>query len=399
MKAAGIIAEYNPFHNGHKYHIAKTKALTGADAVAVIMSGNFVQRGSCAIADKWTRAQAALAGGADLVIELPVYYSSAVAQLFAFGAVSTLDALGCIDILSFGTEGNVIDELSFVADKLAFEGNLIDEEAKKYSDNRIGYPAARQKAISSLYGISQDLLQTPNNMLAIEYLRVLKLLGSSIVPVTIERLGARYHDDDINSEYASATAIRKQLSEGGSIASAIPSEVLAIYENARSRRLFPVFSKNFDKPIISYLRRCSAEDLSNIIDMPHGFENRIISMAKKAGSVDDLVELCCARQYTRSRIRRLIFASYIGIHNMGYEKKPSYIRVLGINNIGKQLLSDINKKSSLPVITKTADYAKKDTDALFALDITAGDLYSAAYDAPELRTGGADFTTPPVIIN
>ncbi len=399
MKTAVIICEYNPFHNGHKYHIEQTKRLTGAQGIIAVMSGNFVQRGGCAIADKYTRAKAALLGGADLVIELPVYYAASVAPLFAYGAVKTADALGIADFLSFGTEADSIDELTFAAEKLAHESDLIDAETAKYANNLTGYPAARQAALSALYNISPALMQTPNNMLAIEYLRALMSINSSIVPIGIKRCGAQYHDSNICGEYASAGAVRTVISHNGAISSAVPGNVLSVYDAAKKCGKFPVFDKNFDKSIISYLRRCDISSLSGILDMPQGFENRIISMAKKARTIDELTEMCCVRQYTRARIRRLIYASYIGIRAMGYDKKPSYVRVLGMNSVGKQLLCAINKNCSLPVITKTADYAKKDRDELFMLDITASDLYTAAYDTADIRGGAVDFTTSPIVID
>lgn len=170
MKTVGIIAEYNPFHNGHQYHIEQARRITGADAVVCVMSGSFVQRGDCAVADKWTRTHAALLGGADLILELPVYYSLAVAQLFAFGAVATLNALGCVDFLSFGIEADSLSQLDTLAKKLVYENDKIKVETQKYLDGYTGYPAARQKALTALYGVEEDLINTPNNMLALEYL-------------------------------------------------------------------------------------------------------------------------------------------------------------------------------------------------------------------------------------
>ncbi len=398
MKIAAIIAEYNPFHKGHKYHIQKTRELTGADAVAVIMSGNFVQRGECAVADKWIRAKAAVAAGADLVFELPTYYSLGVAQLFAFGAVATLDALGCTSYLSFGTESGTIDTLKFVAEKLVYEADKIEAATKKYLDNYTGYPAAREKAIASLYEIDPETFKTPNNMLAAEYLRALYQLSSGISPVCIKRIGGAYHDEDINQSFASATAIRSQLSLGGDISAAIPDEAYKIYESARTDGLFPVFAHDFDSMVLSRLRLSTPDTLKNILDMPHGFENRIISAAKSASTIDELIELCAARQYTHSRIRRLIFASFLGIENMGYSKKPTYVRVLAMNGMGKKALAKMHETATIPIITKTADYKDKDTDPLFLLDVRASDLYSLAHKNPANRRGGKDFTTSPIVV-
>lgn len=398
MKIAGIVAEYNPFHNGHKYHIEKTRLQTRADAVVAVMSGNFVQRGDCAVADKWTRAKSAILGGADLVIELPVYYSLSSAPLFAFGAVSILDALGCVDYISFGMETDNINKLSSIAENISKNPDALEQQTQKYLDNYTGYSAARRHAISALYGADESFLNGPNNMLALEYMCALSRLSSTITPIGITRLGADHHDTKAFSKYSSASALRERLYAGKSISKAVPKDVSALYKKASKSALFPVLTQHFDKMLISHLRRTNPSELQNIIDMPQGFENRIVSMANKAGSIDELTKLCCARQYTYSRIRRLLFASFIGIHFMGYDKKPTYIRVLALNDTGKKVLAKMNENCTLPIITKAASYDKKDSDELFMLDTLATDLYSAAYENVSNRAGGKDFTTSPIIL-
>lgn len=395
MKTVGIICEYNPFHNGHKYHIEASRKISHADAAVCIMSGNFVQRGGLAIADKWTRTKSALAGGADLVIELPVYYAASVAQLFAFGAVCILDALGCIDFLSFGIEEENIQTI----EKIAYE--LESNEGKIASningvDWRKGYPAVFS-AYSSLCGEDINIIKKPNNILALEYIRAIKRIKSHITPVGIKRIGEMYKSENIG-ELASAEGIRNALKNGADIETAIPENVLKIYNSAYRDSLFPVFDSDFDSSVLSVLRSYKPAQLENIIDMPHGFANRIIACAKKALSIDELVDLCCVKQYTRSRVRRLIFASFLGIKSMGYDKKPSYIRILGANETGKALLNQIKKTSSLPVVTKAADYNKKDSDELFLLDMRASDLYFASCKNSAFRGGMKDFITSPIMI-
>lgn len=398
MKIVGIVAEYNPFHNGHKYHIEQTKKKTGADAVVVIMSGNFVQRGDCAIADKWSRAHVALLGGADLVIELPTYYALGVAPLFAHGAVATLDALGCIDNISFGMETNTLDKLINLRDAIINNADILDKQIRDQSDKHTGYPAVRYDVISSVCGTDATLLKEPNNMLALEYLLSLSRLKSNIKPIGITRMGAHYHDKNSDGVFASAASLRELIASNKKIDASVPENICGAYGELNKKGLFPIFSKSFDKMVISYLRRSDASTLSNVLDMPLGFENRIIAMANKATSIDELARLCSVRQYTNARIRRLLFASFIGIINMGYEKMPSYVRVLGANALGKQVLAKANDTCSLPIITKTADYKEKNNDKLFLLDVTATDLYCAAYDDDSLRKGGADFTTSPVML-
>lgn len=396
MKTAGIIAEYNPFHNGHQYHIEQTRRITDADAVICVMSGNFVQRGDCAIADKWTRAHAALLGGADLVLELPVYYALAVAQLFAFGAVATLDALG-VDFLSFGIEADNLSKLDALAKKLVTENDKIEAETKKHLDGYTGYPAARQKALISLYGIEESWIKTPNNMLALEYLRQLSLQNSAMQPIGIKRREAAYHDTSITSEIASATAIRAALKEGGNIRAAVPEQAYSLYQQARHDGTFPVFAAQFDQILLSFLRRSRPEELQGVLDMPPGMENRIIRAANRAGTVEKLVELCAVKHHTRARIRRLLFAALLGIPDFGYEKAPTYLRVLAMNRTGQEVLSQIRDTCRLPIVVKAANYPAKDTDPLFLLDCRSTDLYNLSYSLPELRKGGADFTTPPIV--
>lgn len=399
MKISAIIAEYNPFHKGHEYHIKQTRRLTDADAVAVIMSGNFVQRGSCAICDKWTRANAAVFGGADLVLELPTYYSLGVAQLFAHGAISTLNALGCINFLSFGTESGDITALSDIAKKLINERETIERETQKHLTFERGYPYARAKALSALYNIDETLLSSPNNMLALEYLQALYLSESNITPIAVKRIGGEYHDTSTAIPLPSAAAIRAAISEGKNIADTLPDNVYQIYDNARKDGIFPIFSHDFDCMVLSRLRTCTPADLKGIIAMPQGFENRIIAAAKKSASIDELIELCAARQYTHSRIRRLIFASFLGIEDIGYSKSATYARVLAMNNRGKAALAEMRNSTSIPIITKAADYIGKNTDPLFLLDVRASDMYALTCRNPEYRRGGRDFTTSPIIVN
>lgn len=399
MKISAIIAEYNPFHKGHEHHIKQTRKLTDADAVAVIMSGSFVQRGSCAICDKWTRANAAVSGGADLVFELPVYYSLGTAQLFANGAISTLNSLGCIDFLSFGAESGDISVLTDIAKKLLNEREAIERETQKHLTFRNGYPYARAKALSSLYGIDETLFSSPNNMLALEYLQALYLSESSITPIAVKRIGGDYHDTSTSVPFPSAAAIRAAISEGKDISDTMPENVYKLYNNACKNGIFPIFPHDFDCMLLSRLRACTPAELKDIIAMPQGFESRIIAAAKKSASLGELIELCSARQYTHSRIRRLIFASFLGIKDMGYSKPASYARVLAMNNRGKAALAEMQKSTSIPIITKTADYIGKDTDPLFLLDVRASDMYALACHVPEYRRGGKDFTTSPIIVN
>jgi predicted nucleotidyltransferase len=219
MKTIGIVAEYNPFHNGHLYQLQASRGQTGADCAVVVMSGNYTQRGEPAIVDKWARAEMALHSGADLVIELPVAYAMGSAEYFAYGAVKLLDSLNAVNMICFGSEAGSIEKLSAAAAILADEPESYKSYLKDYLSKGLSFPAARQKAISSYckntYGKDDlsSLLKSPNNILGIEYLKALRRLKSNIVPMTIERVGNEYNQAELTGKMSSATSIRKTIRE------------------------------------------------------------------------------------------------------------------------------------------------------------------------------------------
>lgn len=393
MKIAAIIAEYNPFHTGHAYHIAQTRAQTGADAVAVMMSGNFVQRGGPAVADKWTRARAAVVGGADIVFELPTYYAHATAQLFAHGAVKSLMYTGAVDFLSFGTETENFLEL---AQTIVERSWFIEGRLQKTLSPGMPYPIAYAKAVEEECGIGADIISAPNNMLALEYYKVLARERSSIEPVRIQRQGTGYHDTNVQGGFASATALRKMLETGGSWDAYMPPAVAGIYKEAMENGDFPVREAQFDSAVLSVLRRLPDEFLCGIADMPSaGFENRILEMANKADSVEELVSNCMVKQYTASRVRRIIWNCFLGLPNLGYDIEPTYLRVLAMNETGKAVLKKMKDNARLPIVTKTADFEK---DELFSLDLRASDLYFASAKQSDKRKGNADYLRSPIVL-
>ncbi|MDY3971148.1 MAG: nucleotidyltransferase, partial [Clostridia bacterium] len=292
----GIIAEYNIFHNGHKYQIDEVKKQS--DAVVAVMSGSFVQRGDVAIADKWSRAKAAIIGGADLVLELPVCYAHNAAPNFAVGGINILNSLGVIDAVAFGSESGSIDTLMRAAQLMENESNDVSDKVKAYMTDGMSYPSALSKAYNGL--ISSELLSEPNNILAIEYIRAIIRSDSSIRPITIQRNSAGHHDTDISGNIASASKIREMIFDGEDVSQLIPYNLSDISGS------IPYSLSNIDSAIITKLRMASTESLKNISLMTEGLENIIIQAAMETDNFDALTENVKSKSYTMSKIRRII---------------------------------------------------------------------------------------------
>ncbi|MDE5600539.1 MAG: nucleotidyltransferase family protein, partial [Oscillospiraceae bacterium] len=308
MKICGIIAEYNPLHNGHLYHINKVKKIS--DAIIVIMSGHLMQRGDLAIYDKWSRAKAALICGADIVIELPTTFSCSCAERFSYGAVKLLNDLNCVNMISFGSESGNINELIKVA-KLCKE---IDgtEHMKYYLKQGYSYPKARQLAI----GQKSSVLNFPNNTLGVEYIKACLKIKSSISFHTIKRLGAQ-HNSDIPDKTASASFLRKNPQK---LCDYVPNQVLNLYKD----------SSQFPENLLFYkLRNKSLSEFSNLPDVTEGLENRLFKASKNSKNLDEFFKLAKTKRYTYSRLRRIAFYSLMDIYKQDLPKSPEYARVLG----------------------------------------------------------------------
>lgn len=376
---SGIIAEYNIFHNGHKYQINEVKK--HSDAVVAVMSGSFVQRGDVAVTDKWTRAGMALSNGADLVLELPVCYALNAAPNFAAGGINTFNTLGVIDEVVFGSESGDISELLNLAHSFENESYDVSLKIKEYMAQGITYPAALSKAYEN------EALQQPNNILAIEYIRALIKSESKIKPVTIKRTAVGHNDDTISDNIASASKIRNMLFVGEKINSLVPYPVSNLPLQSLSR---------LDNAVLSKLRLSSPSDIQNISEMSEGLENRIISAAQKSTDFNSLIENIKTKRYTMSRIRRIVIASLLNFTKDIYSPYPEYIRVLGMNKKGMEILKMAKKVCTVPIITKTADF--KNDSPQFNLDLRATDIACLCSDNADLRFGNKDLTTSPLII-
>ena len=387
MKISGIIAEYNPFHSGHKYMIDKVRQNT--DAIIAVMSGSFVQRGDTAVFDKWTRAKAALLNGVDLVVELPAVFASATAERFCSGAVDLISSLGCVDELCFGSECGDIKTLSAAADALLAEDAETSSKLKEYLALGCGFPAAREKAYEGI--IPAGLLSQSNNILAIEYIKALKKLNSSVKPTTLQRNGDSYNSANITSKLASATALRTLIFSKSDYSDYIPDNLYDLYKGAA---LYSV--SNLDNAILYTLRSADEKYLSEIADVSEGLENRLKQAAKSACGFSDIVEIVSSKRYPRTKIMRITVSVLLGIKKELLYQKNSYIRVLGFNDTGRTLLKKIKSSSELPIIIKTADW--NGDSILFEKDILATDIAAlCAFDNAK-KTGGRDYTIPPVYI-
>lgn len=364
MKVLGIIAEYNPLHNGHLYHIEQCRQQSGADYIVVIMSGNFTQRGEAAILDKWTRSRLAVENGVDLVLELPFAYAVNSAEYFARGGVKILDSLGCVTHLGFGAESGTVNQLQEIADFITDENEEFRQLMRNNLDQGISYAKSREICINQLLGSAySELIKSPNNILAIEYLKQLKLSKSSIKPIMVNRKGAGYHDTEPADGFASATAIRSCLTHE-IIRDFVPSNVADAMEEYG---MYQDYFQLIQSKVIS----TSADDLRKILSIGEGIENRMKDQIRMSGSVEDFVDRIVSKRYPKTRIHRILCQLLIGLT---YFDDEYYARILAAGPGGTDLLKKIRKEADIPVITNINKI--EDLPELIRYDILAGDMYN-----------------------
>ena len=416
-KVLGIIAEYNPFHNGHLYHLEASKKLTEADYTIAIISGNFTQRGSTSIIDKWKKTEMALANGIDLVIELPVLYSISSAENFANGAIKILNSLGIVDYLSFGAETSNISILSNIADILYSE----PEEYKKLLSVELAkgsaFPKARENALldyiknndNNISGNRiidfkkyNEVLSSPNNILGVEYLKALKKYASTIKPVCISRFATDYNSTELSKinnlpsncnlqNFASATAIREFIKnkDFDTIKTVVPLETYSILMDCINSGCFVPDLNVFEKEIIYVLRRMSIGEIANLPDISEGLEFSIKKAANSCNNINDFLDIVKSKRYTITRLQRILLYALLDIskEDMQLSKKidKPYIRVLGFNDNGQKLVSEISSKNpELKLITSVKKFVdsnyNKDLQIMFGKDVLATDVYSLAFE-------------------
>ena len=361
----GIIAEYNPFHNGHAYHLEKSKELAKADYVIAVVSGNFVQRGNVSLINKWDKANMALAEGADLVIELPTVYSISSAENFAYGAVKILSSLNIVDYIAFGTETDNINILEKCADILYRQPqkfvNLLNHELSK----GLSFPKARENALLMYLNdirTYSNVLSSPNNILAIEYLKALKRLKSHIRPIAIKRKGSGYNELEITNNFASATAIRKKIIDNkpAGISKLMPSNSYRVLYNSIQKGHFVKDITSFEKEILYVLRKMNLKEIANLPDVTEGLEHAIKNAASSCNTIEEFMNIIKTKRYTNTRIQRILLYALLGITKDDMKnsmKVQPYIRVLGMNSKGKDLISVISRSNpNLNIITSVKKY-------------------------------------------
>lgn len=401
MSVIGIVGEYNPFHYGHKYHIEETKKRLGEDApVVCVMSGDFIQRGEAAVYSKYARAEAAVKCGADLVLELPVPWSLSSAEGFARGAVGILGNIGVVTHLAFGSECGELEPLDKLAQVLIDPQTVWEIKRELEEDDTLSFAAARQKAVYNRVGESALLLEKPNNILAVEYLKAVYNQSLELEPVTVGRIGSG-HDKTGESGPRSASELRTRLAHGMDISDSVPEAAAEIYTREDSLGRGPVMMENLELSVITRLRTLSDADFAALPDSGAGLANRLAAACREETGLDAITAAAKSKRYALSRIRRMLMCAYLGITAEMAEGIPPYARVLAANERGCALLKEMNTKTRIPILTKPASVKNmgRECQKLFELGAKAHDLYALGYTAREERRGGADWRNSPKIVN
>lgn len=447
MNITGLIVEYNPFHNGHIYHLQKSLEKTNADASIAVMSGNFIQRGEPALFDKFSRAKAAVESGVDLVVELPSIYASQSAELFAKGSVSLLNSLGCVNSICFGSEEGNIDALYLIASILCLEPQEFKEKLSSYLGEGMLFPTARNKALfdyinspdfsfgDNFNGIDlseerlNDILSSSNNILGIEYIKQLISLKSDIKPFTIGRIHSEYNSEEISGNINSATAVRKKLYEiipskennssdideliksiqtSTDITNSIPESTLNMITSNIEKGFLPMYPEYFFETLISTIIR-DKKNLESYFDISEGIENKIFKAALVAKNYDELLNLVKSKRYTMTRIKRCLNNILLGITKDDMELAKGintipYVRILAFNSKGREIIREIKKSSEIKIINKFSEVEHFMDDKSFKFlienDIKCTDIYNTIYykkNRPLLK-GSMDYFIKPIYV-
>ncbi len=409
MKTAGIVCEYNPLHNGHIYHLNETRRLSGADALVLAMSGNFVQRGEPAILDKWERARLAVSAGADLVLEIPTLYCLADAGRYAKGGIGTLKALGICDFISFGSESGDLESLSLIAERLADNKEEIDRLISENKDLGLSFPTARELAYEKIFGDegkraikdavgdadkdtntnrnadkggNAEIPTSSNDILAIEYLK--QISDSGLKPITVKRIGASYNEElNAKQQFQSASAIRKALEKGEDVSPYVPADVLLKLNQARA---LGRFGKPAEERLFNLIRYAiissTAEQIDECPSGGEGLGNRIKEAVIKSDNLQDLLLASKSKRYTYTRLSRLALQILLGMDRRMYDYETiPYIRILAVSERGRELLSIVKKKelNTAPLLTninKNCNELSSYGKSVLDLDIKAVDIYN-----------------------
>ena len=398
----GIIAEYNPFHNGHLYHLLKSKEEAEADSVIAVIGGNFTQRGEPSLLDKWSKAEMALANGADLVIELPVLYSISSAENFADGAIKILNSLKIVDSISFGTETEDLNKLNIIANTLFKEPREYKDFLSTFLKDGKSFPKARELALVKYLNDPEftSLISSPNNILGIEYLKALKKYSSNIKPINIQRIEVGHLSKDYASEFASATAIRNLICSNRvrDVKPYIPPPSYTILTEELKSGHFVKEISRFENIIIYNLRNMTLEQIADLPDVSEGLENLIKKAANSCNTIEEFINIVHTKRYTETRIRRILLYSLLKINkkDMIISKKTlPYIRVLASNEKGKNLISKIiSANPRINIITSVKKFEdinmNKNLKTMLDKDILATNVYTLGYSHESY--GNLDYT-------
>lgn len=383
MKIAGVIAEYNPFHNGHAHHLKETRRMGGCDYVVVCMDGSFTQRGEPACMDKWSRAQIALRCGADAVFELPALWALQPADGFARGGVAVLGGLGC-DLLSFGSEETDINLLKTLAEVGENEPPELTEALRKGLEAGKSHARARGEALSMLLGVDAEKLNAPNLILATQYLREMRAQSLKMEALPVQRIG-NYHDAALG-DFASATAIRAAISDGK-----MEEALACVPEPAREALCWAGDLHGMDDLLLHTLRGMPPEEIAELPGVGEGLEQRIMRCAAEASCREELLEMLKCKRYTRARLSRICACALLKLTKSMVEghATPGYARLIGMREDARPLLRELKARTKLPIVS---DATQLRGDPVFDLECRATDLRALLCNDPAARRAGQEFT-------
>jgi len=396
MKVAGIVAEYNPFHMGHQYHIQKIREQLGSEcAIVCVMSGDFVQRGEPAVYSKFARAEAAVRSGADLVLELPLPWCMASAERFAQGAVHILGSLGVIDVLSFGSESGdalVLEQVAQCLDSAEFGAGL-----SRFLDEGMPFAACRQAVVEGILGEKcAQVLSNPNDNLGVEYLKAIRREKFPMAALPIQRVGSG-HDELEDGPMMSGAQLRKYLVEGQTLEHHIPEQAYQVFSNEDRVGREPVLPSVMEPLILSRLRMLGPSAFAALPDASEGLDRKLYSACQTEPSLEAIYANVKSKRYPHARIRRMTLCAALGIKNSDFDQMPPYARILAFNENGSAVLKQAQAQTSIPIISKPSAIRKMGPaeNAIFDLNVRAHDLYVLSWKNAIFHAGGQDWQESP----
>ena len=400
MRAVGIVCEYNPFHKGHLYQIKALREIAGEDAAVVCaMSGDFVQRGEAAVFDKFARAEAACRCGASLVLELPLPWCLSSAEGFARGAVGLLGAMGC-EAVCFGSESGKLEGLEQLAELLLDPAFNESVRARLAREPNLSYAAARQSEAEAVIGDAAKLLERPNDILAVEYLKAVRTLGLSMRPLPVLRKGSGHDQNAMEGETRSASEIRRRMAAGVSVENDIPAAAYAVYARELEKGRAVLKTAALETAMLSRLLLLSAEDFAALPDAADGLGNRLYRAVRENGGLDTILTVAKTKRYALARIRRLCLCACLGVREGMAAGVPPYARVLAADRKGRAWLRQRSGEGEIPLVTKPAAVRAlgADSAALFMLGAHAHDLYTLGFGQRDGVLPDEDWRTGPRIV-